>query len=96
MITFQVTRRPIKMQSFEKLIEELKEKTCRARIKLTSTQVNTPDAFLKVMWSGQAGILLQNEIDKQFVAIEDVYAIDSFVVNSTLLNFKPDREYYLK
>lgn len=96
MITFQISRRTIGHQTFFKLIEELKDKSCLARIRLTSKTVEMPGEFMKVLWSGEAGILLQNESDKQFVAIEDVRSIESFEINRPLLNLKAAKEYILR
>jgi hypothetical protein len=96
MITFQISRRTIGHQTFFKLIEELKDKSCVIRIRLTSKKVVIPDAFMKVLWSGEAGILLQNESDKQFVAIEDVRTIASFEITHTVLNLKAEKEYFLR
>ncbi len=96
MITFQITKRTIKQHTFVKLIEELKDKSCVVRIRLTSKKMEFPDAFMKVLWSGEAGILLQNESDKQFVAVEDLRAIESFEITRSLLNLKAEKEYFLR
>lgn len=96
MITFQISRRTIGHQTFFKLIEELKDKSCVIRIRLTSKKMEIPDAFMKVLWSGEAGILLQNESDKQFVAIEDVRTIESFEITHAVLNLKAEKEYFLR
>lgn len=96
MITLQVSRRTIRQQTFFKLIEELKDKSCVIRIRLTSKKMEIPDAFMKVLWSGEAGILLQNESDKQFVAVEDVRLIESFEISKAVLNLKAEKEYFLR
>jgi hypothetical protein len=83
------------MPSFEKVIDALKDKNMAVRIKVQLPSEDTDD-FLKVLWSGEAGILLQNETTKQFIAIEDVYSIHSFELSGPLLAFKPFKKYYLK
>jgi hypothetical protein len=83
------------MPSFEKVIDALKDKNMAVRIKVQLPSEDADD-FLKVLWSGEAGILLQNESTKQFIAIEDVYSIHSFELNGPLLAFKPFKKYYLK
>ena len=52
--------------------------------------------FLKVIWSGPAGVLLQNELTKAFIAIEDLQEIHAFLVNLPILNFQPQKIYFLR
>jgi hypothetical protein len=95
MITLSLKKRIIKMPSFEKLIDALKDRSMPVRIQLQLSPENDGQ-FLKVLWSGEAGILLQNESTKEFIAIEDVRLIYSFELNDALLSFKPFKKYYLK
>jgi hypothetical protein len=93
--TLSFRKRTIKMQSFEKVIESLKDKATPVRIKIETPSVNEDD-FLKVLWSGDAGILLQNEVTKKFIAVENMYSIHSFELNGSILAFTPFKKYYLK
>jgi len=85
-----------KVQSFQKLIEALKEKDTSARIRILFEEADPNHDFLKVIWSGPAGILLQNEITKAFIAVEDLNEIHAFLVNSPILNFQPQKIYFLR
>jgi hypothetical protein len=95
MITLPFTRRVVKTESFLKLIDALKDKHVSARIRIVSPYTEHTNAFLKVVWSAEAGILLQDEHDKEFIAVEHINAIESFEVSRPILNYKARRSYFL-
>lgn len=97
MLTLTPTKTRItKLHAFYKLIEALKEKDTPARIRILFEEADAEHHFLKVIWSGPAGILFQNEEDKSFVAIEDLLNIQAFLVNMPILTFQPQKIYFLK
>lgn len=78
---------------FEQVLDELVDNET-GRIKVLAPGV--PDQFLKVVWKGSAGILLQNEEDKEFFAIDNLYSIIAFQLSFESEQFKPFVLYTLK
>ena len=95
MITLPSSPRTVKINSFEKLIDELKDKHAKARIRIHSPYTSDTEAFLRVIWSGDAGILFQDEDKKQFIAVDNLRTIESFEVSAPVLTYRPSRKYYL-
>lgn len=65
-------------------------------IRLHSFKNDLPEDFLKVVWIGGGGVLLQNEEDRQYYAIENIQSIEHFEVSAAVGRFKPDISYYLR
>jgi hypothetical protein len=87
----------IKRQVFDKVIDKLKEKDCTCRVKVIANDDETfTGEFLKVIWSENGGILLQNEFDRSFMAIEDVIMIKGFELSERILALHPLISYLLK
>jgi hypothetical protein len=86
----------IKRQVFDKVIDKLKEKDCTCRVKVFANDSDTTGEFLKVIWSENGGILLQNEFDRSFMAIEDVITIKGFELSERVLALHPLISYLLR
>jgi hypothetical protein len=85
----------IRIHTFHKLIDSIKERECAVRIKIIGEENKFGNDFLKVVWSGPAGILLQHEKDRSFKAIENMAKIHAFALNAPIMGFEAEKIYPL-
>lgn len=91
--TLTVTR-TVRRKSFDKLVSVLSEKDVQVSICLNTPGI--PQTFLKIVWCGSAGILLQDGLTREFFALENKLSVSSFQVSESLHEFLPNVTYILR